>query len=139
MTPTKDYSPYTDWFVKHDEMGRLLGGRFISLTSDECIYEYDVSPKHLNPNGILHGGALYTVMDSSQGMLVHADLDPAFKAGATGTATIKYLAPVTSGTIRIHTKISRREGRKVFVESSAVDSNGVAVAHLDEIWIMIRV
>ncbi len=138
MTTPKDLSSYIASFLKNDRMGNLLGARFVSLTLEECIYEYATNPEHFNPNGILHGGTLYTIMDTSQGMLIHADLDPAYKAGATGTATIKYLAPVTSGTVRIHTRINRREGRKVFIDSYAVDSTGVKVATLEEIWILIR-
>jgi uncharacterized protein (TIGR00369 family) len=115
-----------------------MGARFVALTSDECVYEYDTTPLHFNPNGTLHGGALFTVMDSSQGLLVHWLLPAEFQAAATGTATIKYLAPVHSGTVRIRTKITQREGRKLFVHSEAQALDGKALAVLDEIWIGIK-
>jgi uncharacterized protein (TIGR00369 family) len=122
-------------FIAQDRLGALLGARFVSLASDECRYEYDVDPRHLNPAGILHGGALFTVMDTSQGMLVVSRLDASFRAAATGTATIKYLAPVREGTISVRTTLIRREGRKLFVHSEAFDSRGTTVAVLDETWI----
>lgn len=118
-------------------MGATMGARFVSLNLSECIYEYDVSEKHFNPNGILHGGALYTVMDSAQGMFVHAILDEQFKAAATGTATIKYLAPVRQGTVKIITKLKEKKERKIFVISKAYDENETPVAQLEEVWIAI--
>jgi len=126
---------YVQNFLSRDRLGSLLGGVFISLSENECIYEYSVNPEHYNPNGILHGGALYSIMDSSQGMLVHSTLDKTFSFVATGTSTIKYLAPLKTGKVRIRTVIQERTGRKIFVNSTASDEGGRSVATLDEIWI----
>lgn len=138
MIEPKDLPAYIATFVKNDKLGTHMAARFISLTAEECVYEYDAIPQHYNPNGMLHGGALYTVMDSSQGMLIHVALDSEYQAAVTGTATMKYLAPVHSGTVRIRTTISGREGRKIFVRSEATSSDGKSLATLDEIWIAIR-
>lgn len=131
----KDAESYAAQFITQDKLGALLNAKFISLTPTECVYEYEVNPNHLNPNGILHGGALFTIMDSSQGMLMHFILDGAFKAAATGTATIKYFVPIQSGTIRIHTMLEERQNRKYFISSVAKDMSGKQVALLEEIWI----
>jgi uncharacterized protein (TIGR00369 family) len=109
----------------------------ISLDREECVYEYDVDPEHFNPTGILHGGALFTVMDSSQGMFVLSLVDGEYPSAATGTATVKYLAPVRSGRITIRTRLVERQGRKIFVRSEARSADGTVVATLDEIWIAI--
>lgn len=124
-------------FASRDRMGALVGAIPVSITKDECIFEYVVRPEHNNPNDMLHGGALYSVMDSSQGAFVHFDLEERFKAAATGTATIKYLAPVFEGRIRVRTWMKDRDGRKLYVNSSATDESGREVATLEEIWIAI--
>jgi uncharacterized protein (TIGR00369 family) len=129
---------YTKYFVEKDKMGAHMGARFVSLSLQECVYEYEVSENHLNPNGILHGGALYTVMDSAQGMMVHAVLDDKYAGAATGTATIRYLAPVKTGTIRILTTIKEQSGRKIFVTSKAYNADQVLVADLEETWIAVN-
>ena len=116
-------------------MGATLGARLVSIDNSECIFEYDVKPDHFNPGGILHGGALFTVMDSSQGAFVHFTLDERFHAAVTGTATVKYLEAVRSGTIRIRTWLKERQGRKIFVSSDARNAQGVVVATLEEIWL----
>jgi uncharacterized protein (TIGR00369 family) len=138
MKRPEDLDALVRRFIAGDRLGALLGARFVSLNSDECRYEYDAVPEHLNPNGTLHGGALFTVMDSSQGMLVHWLLDENHRAAATGTATIKYLAPVRSGKVTVRTWMTRREGRKLFLSSEALDASGKQVAVLDEIWIALR-
>ncbi len=135
MPYTGDLKAYIEHFVNKDKFGALMGGQFVSIDSSECIFQYEVNPQHFNPNGILHGGALYGVMDSSQGMFIHFILDDAFKAAATGTATIKYLAPLTSGRVKIRTFLKERQGRKYFINSVATDAAGKEVATLEEIWI----
>ena len=89
-TIRRDPGAYIKYFEAHDKFGNLLGARILSITSEECLCEYTVSPAHFNPNGILHGGTLYGVMDSIQGAFVHFILDAKYRMAATGTATIRY-------------------------------------------------
>lgn len=134
---TKSSAEYIKGFTEKDKLGRQFNARFVSIEPGECIYEYDFNPDHTNPNGILHGGALFSIMDSSQGALIHFDLDSKYQAAATGTATIRYLAPVTSGTVTIRTLRKAVDGRKVFIDSVATGPEGSEVARLEEVWICI--
>ena len=93
-------------FLARDKLGTLLGARFVSLTPEACLYEYEAAEDHFNPAGTLHGGALFTVMDSSQGMLVFSLLEPPYRRALTGTATVKYLAPVRGGKVRVRTTLA---------------------------------
>lgn len=130
-----DKDKFVDIFQENDCLGALFGVIINSLTEEECISEYQVLAEHHNPNGVLHGGALYSVMDSSQGAFLHFNLPDEFKAAATGTATIKYLAPVYEGVIQVKTRLTGQDGRKFFVQSKATNDSGVEVAVLDEVWI----
>lgn len=135
MASTLSPEEYMRAFAVKDRLGTLIGHRLISISPQECLSEYDVKPEHFNPNGNLHGGALYTAMDSAQGAFLHFALDPKFKYAATGTATIKYTAAVREGTIRLRTWLKETQNRKLFVSSVATDANGTVVAELEEIWI----
>ncbi|RYD80666.1 MAG: PaaI family thioesterase, partial [Sphingobacteriales bacterium] len=97
----KSATEYQAEFQRRDHLGNLVGARFISIDRDQIIYHYEVKPEHFNPNGFLHGGALYTVMDSSQGAFVHFILDEKFEIAVTGTATIRYEKPLRSGSVEI--------------------------------------
>lgn len=135
MHETDERTAYVANFLNNDRLAAEIGARFVSLNDTECVYEYHAGPSHHNPNGMLHGGALFTVMDSSQGMLV-CSLKTEFPGPpATGTATIKYLRPVFSGRILIRTTLTRSGGRKLFVHSDATDESGVTVAEMDQVWI----
>lgn len=133
----KDPAAYLRFFEGKDRLGSLLGGKLLSISGEESFYEYSPVAAHHNPNGILHGGALYTAMDSSQGAFVHFILEEKFRCAATGTATIRYEAPVTSGKVKIRTWLKGREGRKLFVSSEAKNEQGKLLATLEEIWIAI--
>lgn len=131
----KDPVLYAENFMKNDRMGSLFGHQIVSLDTQECISRYKVQEAHFNPNGILHGGALFAAMDSAQGAFVHYVLDEKFKFASTGTATIRYSAPVRSGVVTLRTWITETQNRKIFVSSQAYDDQGSEVARLDEIWI----
>jgi acyl-CoA thioesterase len=128
---------YKEHFKDKDKFAQLFGAQFISVNETECLYEYNFNPAHCNPSGILHGGTLYGVMDSSQGALIHFTLEETYRAAATGTATIKYLAPVTEGKVKIRSYFKGSEGRKVFVNSEAFSEDGKLVATLEEVWVKI--
>ncbi|TGN07936.1 PaaI family thioesterase [Leptospira ilyithenensis] len=128
---------YIQNFETNDKLGGLFGSKCISVSKEECFYEYIASPDHFNPNGILHGGALYTVMDSSQGAFIHYILEDIYKCGATGTATIRYLAPVSEEKIKIRTWLKEKDKRKYIICSEAMNESETIVATLEEIWIAI--
>ncbi len=129
---------YIAFFTRTDHFGALLGAKFVSISDRECIYEYTPQSTHFNPNQMLHGGALFSVMDSSQGAFVHFQLNPDERRAATGTATIRFISPVKSGTITIRTWLEKIEGRKLFVSSVAMDEQKKEVARLEEIWVELR-
>ncbi|HMV44679.1 MAG TPA: PaaI family thioesterase [Leptospiraceae bacterium] len=131
----KDKEEYKIFFESHDALGKVFGAKFISITEEECIYEYEVSKNHFNPNGTLHGGALFSVMDSCQGAFFHYIVDDIYKFGATGTASIRYLAPITGGKIKIKTWLKEKVRRRFILLSTAYDESGKEVATLEEIWI----
>ena len=132
-----DPSAYLEAFARGDAFGSLLGHRVVSLAAEGCTSEYTPRPEHMNPNGILHGGALFAAMDSAQGALMHFVLEDDYAFAATGTATIKYHRPVRTETLRIATRVAGSERRKRFVRSEAFLPDGALVAELDEVWIAV--
>ena len=133
-----DPQEYIQKFEQHDKLGSHFKMKITEINRDECWVEYLALPEHYNPNGVLHGGSLYTVMDSAQGAFVHFILEDTFLFAATGTATIKYLAPVRSGKIRVKTWLQNKSGRKLFVLSEARNEKNEIVASLEEVWISIN-
>jgi acyl-CoA thioesterase len=57
-----------------------LGFRIIHADEDGALIEADPGPEHLNGGGIVHGGYLTTLLDSTTGWAVHAKIAPGIKA-----------------------------------------------------------
>lgn len=133
----QDISSYIRHFQNNDRLGAFFGYCVISLSKESCLIEYQVKQEHFNPNGTLHGGALFTVMDSSQGAFIHYILEDSYAYGATGTATIRYFLPLKAGKIRIRTSLKERNHRKYIVESTALTEEDKTAAVLEEIWIAV--
>ena len=90
-------------------------------------YRLDVVPEMLNPHGVLHGGAVYVMVDYSMGGATMSVLPPD-QICATIEIKISYLAGVTGGTLTADTSILKHGRRVVFLESKVVDDDGRLVA-----------
>ncbi|WP_148576078.1 PaaI family thioesterase [Nocardioides caldifontis] len=72
--------------------------------------------RHVGAPGIVHGGAVATVIDDFYGFLLYLEGGPA----VTRQLSIEYLAPVLIGTTyKLEAHVTRREGRKLLVAASA--------------------
>jgi acyl-coenzyme A thioesterase PaaI-like protein len=80
--------------------------------------------RHVGAPGIVHGGAVATVVDDLYGFLLFLEGGPA----VTRQLSIDYLAPVLIGTTyRLEADVVRRDGRKLFVAASAAAPDGPTV------------
>ena len=77
-------------------LARLLGIRPASMGDGRARFELTVREDHLNPNGVVHGGIVYSLADTAMGAALFSALDPG-QSCTTLEIKINYLAPVTSG------------------------------------------
>lgn len=80
----------------------------------------------LNPNGVVHGGVIFTLVDTAMGAATMSLLDPD-KACASIDVTIRFLRPVTSGTLTVEATVLR-PGRRVMQLQARVTVDGKLVA-----------
>ena len=92
-----------------------------------ATYRLDVVPELLNPHGVLHGGAVYTMIDYSMGAATMAALGPD-EICATIEINVSYLANVRAGTLTAETSVVKQGRRVVFLESRVSDGAGKLVA-----------
>jgi len=50
----------------------LLGFRYVGVDDHEAVVEADPGPEHCNGGGIVHGGFLASMLDTTTGWAVHA-------------------------------------------------------------------
>ncbi len=87
----------------------------------------DVDPKWHNPNGVLQGGVIYTMVDYSMGGAVQPNL-PDGDYCTTIEAKINYLASVREGTLTVDTEVVKQGRNIAFTESKVRDDKGRLVA-----------
>jgi acyl-CoA thioesterase len=105
----------------------MLHIRNNGASGGKAQYQLDVAPEMLNPHGVLHGGAVYVMVDYSMGAATMAVL-PSGEICATIEIKISYLAGVRGGTLTCDTSIIKQGRRVVFLESRVVDGSGKIVA-----------
>lgn len=104
----------------------------LNITQDRgsdgtAVWRLDVVPELLNPHGVLHGGAVYTMVDYSMGSVTMGALAPD-ETCATIEIKISYLASVRGGRLTCKTEIVKQGRKVVFLESKVRDTNGKLVA-----------
>ena len=94
--------------------------------SGKATAALDVRPELLNPNGIVHGGALFSMADTVMGTALYTTLEPGENC-ATIEIKIHFLQPVTKGKIRCRTRLVQR-GRRIAVLESHISVGRLQVA-----------
>jgi acyl-CoA thioesterase len=103
-----------------------------------AVWRLEVTPELLNPHGVLHGGAVYTMVDYSMGSTTMGALSPG-EICATIEIKISYLAGVRGGTLTCTTDIIKQGRKVVFLESKVTDDSGKLVAAATGSFSVIRV
>lgn len=103
---------------------------------DAVIGVHTFDDRHVGAPGIVHGGAVATVLDDLYGFLLYLIGVPA----VTRQLEVEYLAPVLIGTIyRLEACFSHRQGRKLFVTANLTDPGGRQIATSTALFIVVDV
>ena len=105
----------------------LLGMRAKSIGDGRARFELAVEAKHLNPNGTLHGGVVYSRADSAMGAALFAGLDPG-EVCVTLEIKVQYLATVTGGALAVEASVVNRTKRIGVMEAKVFGDGDRPVA-----------
>lgn len=98
--------------------------------------EHTFDDRHVGAPGIVHGGAVATVIDDLYGFLLYLEGGPA----VTRQLVVDYRAPVLIGTTYLlAARVTRREGRKLFVAADVTDLKGQPVASSTALFVKVGV
>jgi acyl-CoA thioesterase len=112
----KGFSPFRD----------LVG---ITCTKVEGGYSHcvvEVDKKLLNPAGIVHGGALYTLADSGMGAALFSFVDEG-ELFLTIETSVFYFKAVSSGTLTCESRVVHG-GKRIAVMEAEIKNGGQLVA-----------
>ena len=116
------HSPVTNPFAQLVGFSLRLGRR----GSGACSAALDVRAELLNPNGVVHGGALFSMVDTVMGAALYTTLAPGENC-ATIEIKIHFLQPVSEGKMRCRTRLVQR-GRRIAVLEAHISVGRLQVA-----------
>ncbi|MCS7144926.1 MAG: PaaI family thioesterase [Archaeoglobaceae archaeon] len=106
---------------------KLIGMK-IKREDREISVEIDVEEKHLQALGMVHGGAIASILDSAIGLNINKELIEKGKLAITSQLNVHYLKPVSKGKIIAKAK-PLFIGSKVAVGYGELkDENGETIA-----------
>ena len=104
-----------------------LGFRYISVDAHEAVVEADPGPEHCNGGGIVHGGFLASLLDTTTGWAVHAHT-PAHAAVPNVHLSVQYVRAATPGTTLVCRGRCVAVGRRVGSTEAEITQDGIVVA-----------
>ena len=89
---------------------------FLDFTIDdgidgEAVAALNVDDRHLNPNGVVHGGVVFTLVDTAMGRATMSVLDEG-RICASIEVAVRYLRPINGGRL-VATASVLRAGRRI--------------------------
>ncbi|MCI4355337.1 MAG: PaaI family thioesterase [Thermoplasmata archaeon] len=99
-----------------------------------CFVVGRVEARHLNINGVVHGGVYATILDTAMGGAVVSILREG-EVTATTSLYIEFLRPAQEGqTLRAEGRLVRRGRHLAFVEGKLTDGRGVLLSQAHGTW-----
>lgn len=106
---------------------RLLGLEFVSAERGSAAFALEAREELLRMGGILHGGAVFSLLDTAAAFAVHTILEPDDRT-VTVDMTVHFLRPFGSGRLQAGARVLRSGRRIAFLNVEATDSTGVLIA-----------
>lgn len=97
------------------EFTRMLGFEVVGLVDGAYVLELEVEPRHLSVARRVHGGVLFSLLDTALGRAVIAAL-PAGRGCATVELKINYFRPVQHGRVRAEGRLVSRTRKLAYAE-----------------------
>lgn len=115
---------YLEWLRNEFEESpfwKHMGITFDRLEADDVIIKMPVKKEILNSNGVLHGGAVATILDSIIGATIRSTRNVKV---ATVSLTTQFIAPMTEGILFASAKVINPGKRIQYVESKVSNEKG---------------
>ena len=106
---------------------QLLGMEFVSAAPGSATFALEVREELTRMGGIVHGGAVVSLLDTAAAFAVHTLLDPGGRT-VTVELTVHFLRPARAGRLVAHAKALRRGRRVVILTVDAEDDAGALIA-----------
>ena len=108
--------------LDHVPFAKLLGIEVDSVEPGHAVLSMKLRDDLMRNNGIAHGGAIATLIDSAMAIAIMALLEENERT-VTVDLTIHYLRPISEGTTRASARVVRAGRRVITVSAELFDHN----------------
>ena len=108
--------------LDHVPFAKLLGIEVDSVEPGHAVLSMKLRDDLMRNNGIAHGGAIATLIDSAMAIAIMALLEENERT-VTVDLTIHYLRPISEGTARASARVVRAGRRVITVSAELFDHN----------------
>lgn len=106
-----------------------LGVELVSWVDGEAEFRMPIQARHLNRQGMLHGGLVATLLDAACGYAgLHASEHEEEIHGVTVMLNISYLSAAREGTVIAKGKVTRSGRSLYFVQGTLTSNQGELLA-----------
>jgi uncharacterized protein (TIGR00369 family) len=109
--------------LDHVPFAKLLGIEVDSVEPGHAVLSMNLRDDLMRNNGIAHGGAIATLIDSAMAIAIMAQLEENERT-VTVDLTIHYLRPISEGTARASARVVRFGRRVITVSAELLDDKG---------------
>ena len=106
---------------------RLLGLEFVRAERGSATFALEVRPELTRMGGILHGGAVVSLMDTAAAFAVHTLMEPEGRT-VTVDLTVHFLRPASAGRVEARASVLRDGRRVVILAVVATDETGALIS-----------
>ena len=106
---------------------KLLGIELVEIEPEKVVMRLEMQEKLRQPHGLLHGGAIASLIDTAMAFAVVTRLTESEKA-STVDLTVQYLRPHTEGKIVCTAKVLKAGKRLLFVSAEVENEQGKLIA-----------
>lgn len=112
-------------YLSNDAFARMSGITITAVDGDTATCEMLVTERHLNANGTIMGGALFTLADYCYAVAANNNKPPT--VGSSGD--IHFLRPAKLGEVVVATATPIKEGRRLACYSVDMVAGGKRIAY----------
>ena len=105
----------------------LLGLEFVAAERGSATFALEVRRELTRMGGIIHGGAVVSLMDTAAAFAVHTLLEPGEQT-VTVDLTVHFLRPAGEGRVQARATVLRKGRRIIILSVEAVNSGGDVIA-----------
>ena len=113
--------------LDHVPFAKLLGIEVDSVEPGHAVLSMKLRDDLMRNNGIAHGGAIATLIDSAMAIAIMAQLAEGERT-VTVDLTIHYLRPISEGTARASARVVRAGRRVITVSAELFGDDGKLAA-----------